>query len=101
MMEKERLDIFGSLAAGIAVTDMTYSHLALELFYLLFVEDFCHQTVSLDSMEYSIAVNSHDTATLLTSVLKGVQAIISQACSVLYTINSKHTTLMVQLVIPI
>ena len=51
MMEKERLDVFGSLAAGIAVTDMTYSHLALELFYLLFVEDFCNQTVSLDSME--------------------------------------------------
>jgi hypothetical protein len=52
-------------------------------------------------VEFTLRVNRNNTTTLLTSVLKSVQAIISKACSILYTIDAKHTTLMVQLVIPI
>ena len=35
------------------------------------------------------------------SLLKSMQAIISKTCSIFYTIDSKNTTLMVELVIPI
>ena len=50
-------------------------------------------------MKLSVRRHRHNSAALLTSVLKGVQAIICQACSILNTIYAKHTTLMMQLVI--
>ena len=37
-MEEERLNVLCTLAAGIAVTHMTYSHLARQLRKLLLVE---------------------------------------------------------------
>ena len=100
-MEKERLYVFRSLASCIAVTDMTDGHLAGKLRHPLFVEDFGHKTISLDSMEFTNTIDSHDTAALLSSVLKSVQAIVSQTCSIFHTIDSKHTTLVMRLVIPI
>jgi len=51
-------------------------------------------------MKLAFLVYRHNAAALLTSVLKGVQAIICQACRILNTIYAKHTTLMMQLVIP-
>ena len=100
-MKQERLDVLCSLAAGVAVADMADGHLTLKLSHLHLIEDLCHKTFASCSMKVSRGVNSHDTATLLSTMLKGVQAIVSQACCILNTIDSKHTTLMVQLVIPI
>ena len=101
MVKKERLDVLSSLAAGIAVADVANGHLTLKLSHLRLVEDLSHETFASCSVEATFSVNSHDTATLLTTMLKGVQAIISKACSILNTIDSKHTTLVVKLVIPI
>ena len=100
-MEEERLKVLCSLASGIAVAYVTDGHLARKLCHLSLVEDLCNETFALDSVEISISVNSHDTATLLSSVLKGVQAVVSQACSILNTVDSKNTTLVMKLVIPI
>ena len=52
-------------------------------------------------MKLSVRSYRYDTAALLTPVLKGMQAIIRKTCSILNTINTKHTTLVMQLVIPI
>ena len=101
MVEEERLKVFCTLAASIAVADMANSHLARKLCNLLLIEDLAHETVTLYPMKLTFCVNCHDTATLLTSVLKGVQAVISHACSILNTVDSKHTTLVVKFVIPI
>ena len=49
-------------------------------------------------MKLAFLVYRHNTTALLSPVLKGVQAIISQACCILNTIYSKHTTLVMQLV---
>ena len=100
-MKKEWLKILSSLASGVAVTDMADRHLTRKLSYGLLVKDLTYKAFTLYSMEGSFVVNGHDTATLLTSVLKGVQAIISKACSILNTVDSKHATLMVELVIPV
>ena len=99
-MEEERLDVLRTFASGIAVANMTYGHLARQLCQLLLVEHFRHQTISLYPMELSVRGHRHNAASLLSSVLKGVQAIISQACCILNTIYAKHTTLVMQLVIP-
>jgi len=52
-------------------------------------------------MKDTLGINGHYTASLLTSVLEGMQAIICKTCSILNTIDTKHTTLVVRLVIPI
>jgi hypothetical protein len=101
MAEKERLDILCSLASGIAVTHVTYCHLTWKKVHLGFIEDFRYKTVSLYSVECTIRAYGNDTATLLTSVLKSMQAIISKACSIINTIDSKNATFVVELVIPV
>ena len=100
-MEKEWLDIFCTLAAGITVTYMTDCHLSRQQRYLLFTEDLIYESVTLYSMKCTIIVDGHDSAALLTSMLKGVQAIVSKACSILNTIYSNYTTFVMQLVISI
>ena len=100
-MEEERLKVLCSLASGVAVTDMTDRHLTGKLSDSPLVNHLTYKAFTLYSMEGSLCVNGHDTTTLLTSVLKGVQAIISKACSILNTVDSKHATLMVELVIPV
>ena len=101
MMKEEWLDILRSLASSIAVTHMTYRHPARKFRDLGFIEDLCHKSVTLDSVEDTFIIYGHDAATLLSSVLKGVQAVVSQACSILNTVDSKHSTLMVELIIPV
>lgn len=101
-MEEERLDVFCSLAAGVAVTHMTYGHLAWQLGHLLLVEDFCDKSVAFDSMELAVfGVYGHNAATLLASVLKGVEAVICKACCVFNTIDAKDSTLVVELVVSV
>jgi hypothetical protein len=100
-MKEEWLNILRSLASSVAITHMTDCHRSLKTSYLLLIEDLCHETITLNSMKITMRIDSHYTTTLLTSVLKGVQAIISKACSILNTIYSKHTTLMVEFVISI
>ena len=80
---------------------MADSHLARKLSDSLLVEDLAYETVTLYPMKFTCCVNCHDTAALLTSVLKGVQAVISKACSILNTVDSKYTTLVVELVISV
>ena len=101
MTEKERLDILCSLAPCIAVADMADCHLAWKKSHLGLVEDLCHETVSLYPMKTAVWTYSNDTAALLTSVLKSMQAIISKACSIINTIDSKNTALVVELVISV
>ena len=98
-MEEERLNVLCAVATCVAVTYMTDRHLSRQHADLLLVEHFIYQSVALDSVEKSIIINGYDTATLLSSVLKGVQAVISKACSILNTIYTKHTTLVVKLVV--
>ena len=100
-MEEERLDVFSTLAAGIAVTHMTDRHTARKLGDLLLIEHLVHESVTLYSMELTCWAYSHDSATLLASVLKSMQAIISKACSIINTIDSKNATFVVELVIPV
>jgi hypothetical protein len=52
-------------------------------------------------MERTVRSYCYNAASLLASVLKCMQAIISKACCILYTIDSKNTTLVVELIIPI
>jgi len=80
---------------------MTDRHLSWKKIHLGLIEDLDDETVTLDSVEFSVRTNSNDTATLLTSVLKSMQTIISKACSILNTIDSKNTTFVMDLVIPI
>ena len=98
-MEEEWLDIFSSLAACIAVTHMTDGHLSWQPSQFLLIEHLIYKAVSLDSVECTLIVNGYDTAALLSSMLKGVQAIICKACSILNSVYTKHTTLVMQLVV--
>ena len=100
-MEQEWLEILRSFATEIAVADMAYSHLAGELCDLLLIENLIDKTLALYTVKFTFGVNGYDSATLLTSVLKGVQAIVSQACSILDTVDSKHTTFVVEFVVSI
>ena len=100
-MEEERLDILGSLAAGIAVTHMTDCHPSRKLSHSLLVEDLSHEAVTLDSVEYSISVDGNYAASLLSSVLKRMQAIVGKACCIFNSIDSKYTAFVVDLVISI
>jgi hypothetical protein len=52
-------------------------------------------------MERAVRSYCYNAASLLASVLKGMQTIVSKACCIIYTIDSKNTTLVVELVIPI
>ena len=101
MAEEERLDILSSFATGIAVTHVADSHLTRKEVHLGFIEDFCHKAVALYSVKISIRAYSNYTATLLTSVLKSMQAIISQACCIFNSIYSKDATFVVELVISV
>ena len=98
-MEEEWLNIFCTLASCIAITDMTDSHFTRKIFQSLLTEHLSYESITLHAMEYAFIINSRYTATLLSSVLKSMQAVISEACSILYTVDSKHTTLVMQLVI--
>ena len=100
-MEKERLDVFSSLTACIAVADMADGHSSRKQFHPLLVEDLCNKTVTLYPMEETLRVYSYDTAALLSSVLKSMKAVISQAGCILNAIDTEYTTLMVDLVVPI
>ena len=101
MVEKERLDVFSTLAAGIAVTHMTDRHTARKLGDLLLIEHLVHKSVTLYSMELTCWAYGHDSATLLASVLKRMQAIISKACCIFNSIYSKDATFVVELVISV
>ena len=46
-------------------------------------------------------VHGHDAAALLASVLKGVQAVICEACSVFNSVDSKDATFVVELVVSV
>lgn len=100
-MEEERLDVLCSFAAGIAVTHVTDGHLSRKLSHLLLIEHLGDKSVTLYSMELSVSVYGHDAATLLTSVLKGVQSVICKTGCILNTIDSKDATFVVELVIPV
>jgi hypothetical protein len=52
-------------------------------------------------MELTCRAYGHDSATLLASVLKSMQAIVCKACSIINTIDSKNATFVVELVIPV
>jgi hypothetical protein len=80
---------------------MADSHLAWEGCNLRLIEYFCDKAITFHAMKLTFRVNSHDTASLLASVLQRVQAIICKTSSILNTIYSKHTTLMVEFVISI
>ena len=67
----------------------------------MLIEDLGNKPVSLYPMELAVRCNRHNAAALLTSVLKRMQAIISKACSILNTIDSKYTTLVMQLIVSI
>jgi hypothetical protein len=95
VVEKEWLDILGSLAAGIAVADMSDGHTTRELLHLLFVEDFAYKSVTFNPVKFSRRAHCDYTASLLASVLECVQAIICKTCSIIHAIDSKNTTLMV------
>jgi hypothetical protein len=101
MMKQEWLSILCTLAVCIAVSHMTDCHLAGEFCQVALIEDLCDNTLTLDTMKNTISVYCYNTAALLSSVLKGVQTIICKACSVLYTIDSKHTTFVVKLVVSV
>jgi hypothetical protein len=78
---------------------MADSHLALKLCHLFLIEDFSHETFTSDSIESAIIIYGNDTAALLTSMLKRMQAIVSKACCIFNTIYTYYSTLMVKLVI--
>ena len=52
-------------------------------------------------MEDAVYIYGNDTAALLASMLKRMQAIVSKACCIFNSIDSKYTTLMVELIISI
>lgn len=100
-MEEERLHILCSLAAGIAVADVSDGHTARQFRHLLLIEDLVYESVALYTMELSRRTYRHYAATLLTSVLKCVQTVIGQSCRIFYTIDTEYTTLVVKLVISV
>ena len=52
-------------------------------------------------MEKTVSIYCNYAAALLASVLKGMQSVIRKTCSILNAIDSKYSTLMVRLVIPV
>ena len=100
-MEEERLDVLNTLAACIAVTDVTYGHVSGQNRHPLLIEDFCHQAVSLDPMEHSFRVDRYDSAALLPPMLQSMKTIVCKISRILHTINTKHTTFVMRLVIPV
>ena len=101
VMEKERLNVFCSLAASITVPHMTDGHSARKIFKFLLVEDLSHKTITLHAMKDTFRIDCRDTTALLSAMLQSVQAIICKACSIFYAIYSKYTAFVVQLIVPI
>ena len=101
MVKKERLNILCSLATSIAVTHMADSHLTLKMSHLRLIENFSHKTFASCSMEVSLCVHCHDAATLLTTMLKCMKAIIGKTCRIFNSIDAYNSTLMMELVIPV
>ena len=100
-MEEERLNVFRSLAAGVAVADVTDSHLARELCHILLIEDFVYKSIAFYSMELACRTYGNDTTALLATVLKGVQAVVCEACSVFNSIYSENSTFVVEFVVSV
>jgi hypothetical protein len=55
------------------------------------VKNLYNQTYALVQMELSIGIGRHYSAPLLTAVLQAVQRIVGILCSVLHTVNAKHS----------
>ena len=98
-MEEERLDVFSSLATGVAVADVTDGHLARQLCHILLIENFVYKSISFYSMELACRTDGDDAAALLAAVLEGVQAVVCEACSVFYSIDSEDSTFVVEFVV--
>ena len=75
MVEEEWLKILGSLASGVAVTDVADRHLTRKLSDSLLVKDLTYKSFTLDSMKGTFVVNGHDTTTLLTSAYMLVERV--------------------------
>jgi len=52
-------------------------------------------------MENALRIYCNDAASLLSPVLKSMQAIVSKACSIFNTIYSENATLMVKFVVSV
>ena len=78
---------------------MPDGHVALERREVSLAEHLGHQAAALDAAERRVPVDGHDTGTLLTAVLQGMQAIIGQRRSVLDSEDAEHPALLMQLAV--
>ena len=79
---------------------MADSHASCKHCELCLIKDLIHEALTSHTVKLTIISDSNNTASLLTSVLESMQTIIRKTCCIIYTIDSKNTTLMVKLVIP-
>ena len=76
VVEEERLHVLDASASGGGVAHVAYGHIAREALDVVAVENLRDKAFSLDSVELSVLVAGHDSASLLASVLQGVKSVI-------------------------
>jgi hypothetical protein len=74
---------------------MSDGHVAREFCHLGFIEDLCNKAFTSHSIEFAFRIDCHDTAALLSSVLKGMETVVCETGRILNTIDAKYTTLVV------
>lgn len=78
---------------------MPDGHVALERREVSLAEHLGHQAAALDAAERRVPVDGHDTGTLLSAVLQGMQAIVGQRRCVLDSEDAEHPALLMQLTV--
>ena len=97
VVEEERLHVVYASASRGRVPDMAYGHVAFERGQAAAVEYFGDQTLSLYPPEFARRAAGYDSASLLTPVLQGVQAVIHQIRGARDAVDSEDSALFAEL----
>ncbi len=90
VLEQERLDILYAATSVCRITHMADCHVTVQRTEVLTVEDFGHESESLDPVKFSIIVDRDDSAALLAAMLKRVETVVGHLGGVRDTPDTEH-----------
>ena len=96
MAEKEWLDIFQTPASCRGITDMSYGHISGQGSQAVFIEDFRHQPLSLDTLHVSVRADSHYAASFLAAMLESMEAVIREDCGIRDSPDAEDSAFFIQ-----
>ena len=98
VVEEERLHVLYATAPGRRIAHVAYGHVARQRGQAPLVEDLGHEALALDMAERTV-VHGDDTATLLSAVLQGVQAVICESGRIGHPEDTENAAFVMQLVV--